>query len=165
MYSELRPFWNARVDAVWVQVEQSTWVRNVLPGLGYDRLRLVELTFPPALPGHSNAAAQFDKARRALDERRYADCVRECRGLLNMWEKHYATTSKRRVAEVIAADRQWPVGDVRSKLLHRLWKEVGDVANAPHHPEGDVDGDVFDVRDARLLLLLTSALSEYVQPR
>jgi hypothetical protein len=165
MYSELRPFWNARVDAVWVQVEQSTWVRNVLPGLGYDRLRLVELTFPPALPGHSNAAAQFDKARRALDERRYADCIRECRGLLNMWEKHYGATSKRRIAEVIAADRQWPVGDVRRKLLDILWKEVGDVANAPHHPEGDVDGDIFDFRDARLLLLLTSALSEYVQPR
>jgi hypothetical protein len=46
-----------------------------------------------------------------------------------------------------------------------LWKEVGDIANAPHHPEGSVDAELFDWRDARLVLLLTAALSEYVAPQ
>jgi hypothetical protein len=165
MFSQVLPFWTVHIEPVWVQIEPSTWIRDILPGLGYDRLRLLELTFPPPLPDHTSAAAQFDKARRAFDERRYGDCIQECRGLLNMWEKQYRATSKRRVAEVVADERQWPANDIRRQLLDTLWKEVGDVANAPHHPEGDVNAELFTGRDARLLLLLTAALSEYVQPR
>ena len=47
-------------------------------------------------------------------------------------------------------------------MLDTLWNEVGDVANAPHHPEGDVDAESFERRDARLILLVTAAPSEYV---
>jgi hypothetical protein len=165
LFSQVLPFWTSQVSPVWINIEQSTWVRNVLPGLGYDRLRLLELTFPPPLPDHSNAAAQFDKAKRALDERRYGDCIQECRGLLNMWEKQYGATAKQRIAEGVAGERGWPEGDIRRQLLDTLWKEVGDVANAPHHPERDVNAELFTGRDARLLLILTAALSEYVERR
>ena len=162
MFAEVYPFYTARVQPLQINIEQSTWVNKVLPGLGYDELRLVELTFPPSLPDDKSAAGQFDQAKRALDQRRYGDCIKECRGLLNMWEKQYKTTKERHLAEVIAAARSWPENDVRRQLLDTLWKEVGDVANAPHHPESDVDAELFERRDARLIFLLTSALSEYV---
>jgi hypothetical protein len=166
MLSQMLPFWSCTINPVQVEIEQSTWVDNVLPGLGYDRLRLLELNFPAPLPDHSNAAKQFDRARLALDQRRYGDCIQECRGLLNMWEKQYGATPKAKpLATIVASDRGWPQDDIRRQLLDTLWKEVGDVANAPHHPEGDVDSELFDVRDARLVLLLTTALSEYVQRR
>jgi hypothetical protein len=165
MFSQVLPFWTSRVDPVWVHIEQSTWVRNVLPGLGYDRLRLLELTFPPPLPDHGNAATQFDKAKRALDERRYDDCIQECRGLLNMWEKQYGATTRNLIADVVKGDRGWPEGDIRHGLLDTLWKKIGNVANAPHHPESDVNPEIFNDRDARLILLLTAALSEYVERR
>jgi hypothetical protein len=161
-FSQVFPFWTSQVHPIRVEIEQSKWSRDVLPGLGYDRLRLMELVFPPALPGHSSAAKQFDQARRAIDQRRYGDSILACRGLLNMWEKQLGATRKNRVAEVIAGARGWQEGDVRRDLLDALWKEVGDIANAPHHPEGDVDAEIFDARDARLVLLLTAALSEYV---
>ncbi len=162
MFAEVSPFWESRVNPIQVQIEQSTWVRDVLPGLGYDRSRLVEMTFPPPLPDHKSAAGQFDKARRALDERRNDDCIRECRGLLNMWEKQLDSTSQRRVAEIVGAERGWTDDDLRRKLLDVLWKEVGDAANAPHHPEGETTEQTFDGRDARLVLLLTALLSEYI---
>lgn len=161
-YALVMPFWSSRVDDLPLQVEQSTWIRAVLPGLGYDRLRLLELELPPQLPGHASAAAQFDGAKRALDERRYSDCIKECRGLLNMWESHYGATGKRRVAGLVGDERHWPVDDIRRSLLDTLWKEIGDVANAPHHPEGDVNSELFEARDARLLFILTAALSEYL---
>ena len=163
MFSEVLPFWAVQVQPLQINIEQSVWVREVLPGLGYDRLRLIELTFPPPLPDRSNAASQFDKAKRALDERRYGDCIDKCRGLLNMWEKQFKAGKDRHIAEVIAEERRWPEGDVRRQLLDTLWKEVGDVANAPHHPEGDVDAELFEKRDARLILLLVSSLSEYLE--
>lgn len=162
LFSQVFPFWNSQVQAIRVEVEQSKWSRDVLPGLGYDRLRLMELVFPPALPGHPSAAKQFDQARLAIDQRRYGDSVLACRGLLNMWEKQFGATKKNLVADVIASARGWQDGDVRRDLLDTLWKEVGDIANAPHHPEGDVDAEIFNARDARLVLLLTAALSEYV---
>lgn len=164
-FSQVFPFWNSQVYPIRVEIEQSKWSRDVLPGLGYDRLRLMELVFPPALPGHQSAATQFDRARRAMDERRFGDSVSACRGLLNMWEQQFGATKKNLVADVIAGLRGWQDGDVRRDLLDALWKEVGDIANAPHHPEGDVDAEIFDARDARLVLLLTAALSEYVQSR
>ncbi len=165
MFSQVMPFWTTRVHPVWMQIEQSTWVRTVLPGLGYDRVRLLELTFPPPLPDNGRAARQFDKARQALDGRRYGDCIQECRGLLNMWEQQFKSTKARRVADIVAGDRRWPDGDIRRQFLDVLWKEVGDIANAPHHPEGDIDAELFDERDARLVLILTAALSEYAEPQ
>ena len=165
LFSQVFPFWNSRISPTWVQIEQSTWVRAVLPGLGYDRARLIEMIFPPTLPEHPSAGAQFDKARKALDQRRYGDCIQECRGLLNMWEKQFGATAKQRIAEIVANDRGWPSGDIRRDLLDTLWKEVGDIANAPHHPEGNINAEVFDGRDARFLLLLTAALSENVERR
>jgi hypothetical protein len=164
-FSQLLPFWTTQIMPVRVEVEQSTWVRNVLPGLGYDRSRLIEIAFPPPLPNHPSAASQFDKAKRALDERRYGDCIQECRGLLNMWEKHYGSTLSKRIASIVGSERAWAETDIRSEMLDTLWRKVGDVANAPHHPEGDVDAELFDARDARLILLLTAAVCEYVGRR
>src|ERR1019366_2620560 len=47
MLSEVFPFWTASVAPIRIEVEQSTWVRDVLPGLGYKRGRLLEMVFPP----------------------------------------------------------------------------------------------------------------------
>lgn len=162
MLSEVFPFWTSQVSPVSVAVERSTWIREVLPGLGHDRSRLIEVRLPPPLPEHLSSAPQFDKARRAMDERRYDDCIQECRGLLSMWEKQFGASSQVRLAELVGRDRRWEENDVRRVLFDALWKGVGDVANAPHHPEGDVDSQRFDRRDARLVFILTAALSEYV---
>lgn len=135
LYATVQPFWTCTVSQLTVQIEPSTWVREVLPRLGYDRVRMLELIFPPALPEHVSAAMQFDKARRAFDDGRYSACVQECRGLLNMWEQQYGATKNNRIAQAVAKARGWSDGDVRCRLLDTFWKEIGDVANAPHHPE------------------------------
>ncbi len=72
------------------------------------------------------------------------------------------TLLSRTAGIIVAISRGWSDGDIRRHFLDVAWKEVGDVANAPHHPERDVNAELFDERDARLLLILTAALSEYV---
>ncbi len=162
MYARLEPFWYATIAPITVSVERSAWVREVLPGLGHDRTRLLEVQLPPDLPGHQSAAAQFDKARRALDSQRYGDCIEACRGIINMWEAEWGATRKERVAEKVAAVRMWPPDDIRRTFLDELWRRLGDIANAPHHPEGETDAELFDARDARAVLMLTAVLSQYV---
>ncbi len=83
-YAEIAVFWATNHLTLKVDVNTSTWVDVILPGLGYDRLRLVEVTFPPTLPDQPGAAAEFDRARHALDSRHYEECVAACHGLLSV---------------------------------------------------------------------------------
>src|SRR5579875_343042 len=163
MFSQLMPFWHVRIEPLWITIERSNWVREVLHGLGYDRSRLVEIGFPPPLPDHPSAASEWDKARRAFDGQRYADCVSECRDLLAMWQSQLGATKQQRVAAVIGAKRGWPPGDGRLAFLDAVWKATTDLVNLPHHPEGQVADQRFDAADARLLLLLTASLSAYLR--
>jgi hypothetical protein len=50
-------------------------------------------------------------------------------------------------------------------FIDGLWKASTDVVNAAHHPEGQASGQHFDREDARLMLVVTAALSEYVGGR
>lgn len=165
MFSELRPFWNTTVDPVRFTVEQSSWVRDVLPGLGYDRRRVIEIEFPPALPDAKPAATEWDKARRALDTKRYDDCVAECRDLISMWNTQLSADKKNRVADIVAKRHGWAEDDNRIGFLDGLWRAAIDFTNLPHHPERFDEQQHFDAEEARLMLLLTAALSEYVSRR
>jgi hypothetical protein len=162
MLSQVLPFWRTNIAPTLVAIERSTWVRDVLPGLGYDHSRLIEMTFPPPLPDHPGAAREWDKARRALDEQRYSDCVSECRDLLAMWQTQLKATKEHPVAAVISEKRAWTEDDGRPAFVDGLWKAAIDIVNAPHHPEGKPVEQHFDAPDARLMLTLTAALSQYV---
>ncbi len=162
MFSQVFPFWRTGISPVPVSIERSTWVRDVLTGLGYDRARLVEMTFPPSLPNHPSAAREWDKAKRALDEQRYADCISECRDILAMWQSQLGADKSQPVASIIATRRAWHEDDRRVTFLDRVWKAAIDIVNAPHHPEGHPAEQHFDAADARLMLMLTAALSRYV---
>ena len=79
-----------------------------------------------------------------------------------MWKGQLGATKEKPLAAVIAERRRWPEGDGRSAFLDSVWKAMTDVTNAPHHPEGEASSQQFDVADARLILLLTAALSAYL---
>lgn len=163
MYTQLFPFWQSRIDPLRLEVELSTWVRDVLPGLGLDRSRLVEVAFPPALSGGESAAREWDKAREAFDARRYRDCIERCRGVIRLWVDVLDASTKRPVATIIAERQGWPNGDPRHLLIDKLWRAATDFANLPHHPEAS-GSDLFEVgaAEARLFLLLIATLSEYL---
>jgi hypothetical protein len=162
MFSQLLPFWRTGIPPVPVFIERSTWVRDVLTGVGHNRARLIEMTFPPPMPDHPSAANEWDKARRALDEQRYGDCVAECRDILAMWQRQLKATKERPFASVVSAKHGWSEHDSRIPFLDGLWKAAIDIVNTPHHPEGKMVEQHFGPADARLMLTLTAALSQYI---
>ncbi len=161
MYSELLPFWTTSITALSVDVEPSVWVGRVLPGLGYDRVRLVEVDFS-GFPdeGEGVVPAQFDKARQKYDAGDYASCVQECRGIRNAWEKAMGATQNKRITEVLAAKLGWPEKDWHTPMLDSIWKGYGVMVNAAHHPESTPSP--VTAADARFCLFLAALLSEYV---
>ena len=173
MYSELIPLWNTSIGVLRVVLESTTWV-NVLSGLGYDRIRLVEINLSQ-MPEAGFVASQFDKARRYLDEGHYEECIAACRGIKNAWEKRLNPTRAKgkTVAKALAEKLGWTESDPRYQFLDKTWAGLHDMTSAFHHPEelSNTSNDseqpsqtlIVTAADARFCFLQTVILSEYVE--
>lgn len=162
LHSEMSTFWLLRIDRLRIAIDQAQWTRNVLPGLGYDLVRLVEFTLPPSLPDTASADARFAQLLRAFDSGRYEDAVAGTRGIRAAWRSYVGATKQKPVASAVAERLQWPPTDPRRELLDQLWKSVTDLANVPHHPEGQTATFEPTAADARLQLMLAIVLSDYL---
>lgn len=80
LHSALNFFWTTSIDAISVGVDPSVWIANVVPGLGVDRVRLVEIHLLPALPT-GLASARWDDAQRAFQNQKYDECIGHCGAL------------------------------------------------------------------------------------
>jgi hypothetical protein len=173
MYSELIPFWNTSIGVLRVALESTTWVK-VLSGLGYDRVRLVEIKLAQ-MPEAGFVAAQLDKARRYLDEGRYEECIAVCRSIQNIWEKRLNPTRVRgkTVAKALAEKLGWTETDPHYRFLDKTWQGLHDITSAFHHPEelantSDSSEEssqliVASGADARCCFFQTIILSEYIE--
>jgi hypothetical protein len=159
--SEILPFWYPDIGELRLKVEQSSWVRDVLPGLGYNRVRLIEIDLTQ-MPEQGITAQRFDKAIRQFDEGRYADCVATCRGIRHGWEQALEATKQRPVAQVVAEQLNWPARDWHRLLLDKLWAAFADFSNVPHHTVTTPPPLPITAADAKLCLQLTLTLSEYI---
>lgn len=145
-----------------VDVPQTTWVEKVLPPLGYDRFRLLELRLPPPLPNGARATAEFDKALQELSSRRYDSSLSTLRGLIAMWNRQFDPSTQRRLADVVAGQLGWEDDDPQRIFLDRLWKAATDLVNESHHPESAARVAETSPDMARLAFIVVAALSEYL---
>jgi len=154
--------WTTSITTFSVEIETSRWVKDVLPGLGYDCVRLIEVVLPPVLPDHATAAAQYDKAKAALDSWRYDDAIEACKALVSMWSKKFGGSKAKPVAQVIGDTLGWPEGDARRLFVDGLWESLTKFTNTARHPERNDQALDADYRDARLTVMLLGLLSEYL---
>ena len=162
MHTDFSFFWTVEIDPLRIQVEPSAWVANVLPGLGVDTMRLVEVLFPPKLPGSGNAAKAFDEALQAFNARRYDECISKCRGIVSAWNKSLGATKARPMGKAVASRQGWAKDDARIEWLNGLWKSLVDLGNAVHHPESRAGAPRLSPQDAKLHLTMTATMSEYL---
>ncbi len=162
MYSQRFTFWSSTIQPIPLTIEMSQWVEAILPALGYNQLRLIELVLPPALPGHNAAAIEFDKARLAFDQRRYAECVAACRGLVAMWNRLLGADKSNQLGSVIGDRLHWPEGDKRRTFLTETWVAVIDMVNVPPHPEGQPNPQHYSSDETRLIFREVAVLSEFL---
>jgi hypothetical protein len=163
LHSELSYFWTTAIDQLRVQIDQSVWIKNVLPGFGIDNLRLVEVTLPPGLPDIGNAAKIFDDAQRAYHARRYEECIGKCRGIIRAWNIQMGASRDNHLADQVAKVQGWPVDDPRRSLLDAVWQGLMGAGNVAHHPEAQAETYEPTAHDAKLHLMMTAVVSEYLQ--
>ena len=148
-----------------LEIEPTTWARAVLPGLGVQSSRWVELRIPGPLPDSAPLRAGFDSATRSLSSGAVngpSECVAACRAILAAWEQHLGASSKdgSRVADQIGTRCSWAPGDPRRKWLDEVWKGMHVLSDDAHHPENQVAA--IDYQTARALLLQVATVSDYL---
>ena len=162
LHSELSVLWTSAIDDLRVQIDPSVWINKVLPGLGVDNLRLVEVGFPPALPEVGNAARAFAEAQDAYYGRRYVESISKCRAIIRAWNKKLGATSRSHLADLVGDAQQWTADDPRRNVLDAVWQALLDTANMASHPEGQVVSYQPTAHDAKLTLMMTATISEYL---
>jgi hypothetical protein len=162
LHSQLSYLWTVKIDTLRIQVEPSAWIANVLPGLGIDRLRLLEVAFPPTLPGGANSAKAFDDALRAFNTRHYEECIGKCRAIVAAWNKKLRATKAQPIGVIVAVGHGWSSEDARIAWLNGIWHALIDMSNAAHHQESRAERQGFSMHDAKLHLMMTAAVSEYL---
>lgn len=161
LFSEMLPFWNSFIAPLRIEIEPRVWVEQVLPGVGYDQVRLVELNLAN-IPALGILPSQFDEARRKYDAGDYPGCVATCRSIQTAWEQHVGATRKTPLATTLAEHLHWPPKDWHTAMLDAMWKGYADMVNAPHHPEQEPPPLPPTAADARFCLLFTAIISEYL---
>lgn len=160
LFTRLDYCWDAKIGDLAVQVPASVWVQQVLPGLGYDQLRLVEIALPVAdglLP--TEIIGYYDAARRHFDLGNYRDAIAGCRDVRNAVERHLAATPAHRVGDVVADRLGLAVDAPQRAILNATWEALRLATNAAHHIPA---GPRLMEADARMSLHLTAILLEYI---
>lgn len=149
-----------------VRIPASDWVNRVLPGLGFNRLRLIEVVIPEkgTLFGAVNTEKimqYFDEAIRSFNFGHYTEAVQKCRSVLEELEEIIEEAKEekcKKIATTIANKVGWQEEDARVEGIQHCCQALRRLLNKASHPREIT----FSFADARFCLLLLSALLEYL---
>jgi hypothetical protein len=160
LYFKFAQLWTSQIADLSVDVPATAWVQKVLPGLGLDRLRLLEISLPEAgglVP--DGVVAHFDAARRDYDLGNYRECIEKCRYVRDALTQHLGTTRDKQLGDVVADRRGLsPDAPVRS-FWNGIWRGTWDMTNAGHHV---LVPQPFMAADARACLMAVTLILDYL---
>jgi hypothetical protein len=132
-----------------LQVPQSHWVNQVLPGLGYGEVRVVEipLSSPESIPDFPHAVDELLAAQRYFRTGDNDKAVAHCRSALEHIYNNRQELAKRETSESLA--------DWFKTVVQKTWPLV----NKPHHPPSMGH---FSRADAQMIYSVTTEILAYV---
>jgi hypothetical protein len=137
------------------------WIENILPGIGYDHYRLVEVSLPTSntlVP--DSAIEHFKDAKKAYDGGSNQECLRVCRLALEEIEDHL-DVQKHQLGAAITKRLGWtsqPETE-QAKFLNNSWSGLYVLANAAGHSPSTKS---LLPADAHTGLLLIATILEYL---
>ena len=156
----LAPFELAAADPLPIDVNASQWLSRVLPGLGLDQLRLIEVALPRGDgPLPQQVIAFIDQARNDYDSGRFRECVQKCRDVRNAVEHHLGATKAHPVGAVIAHKVGAQFSTDHQGFVDQLWVALLNFTNSGHHLN---TASLVTAPDAHACLVITAALVELI---
>lgn len=140
-------------------IEQSRWIKNVLPGLGYDTVTLIEIPHvSPVLPAeYANAVPELAHARQYFHTGDYHKTVIHCRIALDRIHNQFPHEKDK-----LPKDGRFQWLQANLKANHAFAEAIVDanysMANKAHH----ASGVTFSRAEAETILLMSTAILAYI---
>jgi hypothetical protein len=160
-----RGFYAGQVDGLTFEIPRSQWVDNILPGLGYGGLELLEVrcgigVLARELP---KSVQEIREAKKYLSEGDWDKAVGHCRKavevILDARPASLAPGAKfRERVTAFIGDNLNALEDAQAKLLSRQMELIWEVSSQAAHPSTSCP---FKRADAEFLVRSTMALVEY----
>jgi hypothetical protein len=139
-------------------IPQSHWVDKILPGLGYGKVKLIEIPIPEKIVPDTikNAQEELVQAQDYFVQGDYDKAVEHCRNALE--------PLKELLPEIKTLLRnskfEWveEVGQATYDWIDKIYKKTRDVSSIPHHPPSIGHFSRFE---AQAILMVTIALLSY----
>lgn len=145
-----------------LHIPRSTWTKNVLPGLGFGLVHLIEL---PAIPIDAcdplkSSRDALCKAQELEKDGHHQECISKCRlalePLLEQVDKEFANGEKRKVP---ALKRSWEsrLGEATYNWLNASLIAIKNHTNIASH----TSSRIFTQTEAKMILMVTTAVVAY----
>lgn len=167
IFSEVVHFWMASIGLVRIPLAEMNWAGGVLPGVGYDRFRLIEITLPssPSRLVPDKAVELFEEARKKYDAGYPDDCIQKCREVIECLEQHLAVPPHQHtLGTAVARELGWPPAPAgrprdHEAFLNEACKAYFALTSMAHHYPSTTS---LLPADAHTSLILTASLLEYL---
>lgn len=159
MPSYLNRFYTAQ-GHISFEIEQSQWVKKILPELGYKAIKLIELPgASEVIPEeYSLSLKELDEARRYFTNGDYDKSVAHCRSAIEPFKRKLpelkeflqSNSEFQWAKDVMCATGEW---------LEKMIKATWNFTSKPHHVPSVAH---FGRTDAEVLIMITTAVIAYV---
>jgi hypothetical protein len=145
-----------------IEIPQTHWISNVLPGLGYGKVHVLE--FPAAslekCEALDNSFKALNQAVEAHRQGRYDDAAAKCRVALDPFfeyeERSEPNGSKRRIP-IVKKSWETRAGEKTYQWLNGTLGVLKAAANPSHH----TPNSHFDQVESQMLIAVTAAVVNY----
>lgn len=154
--------------ALTLDIPQSYWIKNVLPGLGYGKIKLIEIPIPEKIIPNTfqKALKELEASQEYFVEGDYNKAVGHCRSAIQLIPETLTVdlssiakpSFNDRVKKFLSQHLSTVLTDSKRKYLETIINATWKLSSITHHPSNAV----FFRSDAQAVMLVTTALLAYV---
>lgn len=165
---DVKEFNKGSFDITFV-IPQSHWIDKVLPGLGYGKIKIIEVLIPRKIVPEifNKALMEIEQSQRYFLEGDYDKVVAHCRNAVELIPEalpvdlsHVENPSfNNRVEMFLKECLSELMNDAKRKSLEKMIAAIWKLGSITHHPSSL---DYFNRADAEAVLQITTVLLAYV---
>ncbi|HJH27191.1 MAG TPA: hypothetical protein C5S37_10620 [Methanophagales archaeon] len=151
-------------------IPQSHWIDKILPGLGYGKVKLIEVPIPEKIVPDTfqKALTELQESQRYFVEGDYDKVVAHCRSAVQLIPAARPIdlsgldkpSFNGKVREFLKQNLSTFLTNSKQEFIENIIKATWKLGSIPHHPSSSLG--YFNRADAEAIMLVTTALLAYV---
>lgn len=148
---------NSQID---FQIPKSTWIETLMPNLGYNNIRLIEIpkTHNQLTDEYLTIKKEFDKAEDYFNKNDYNKCVAHCRNVLDSFNRNLKKDKNEKPLE---PSFNWLKSLSKSSFdwINKVCSATHEITSKAHHPGNHIE---FTRQEAESIFLVVLGLINFI---